>query len=314
MLNHIVVALQGAESHAITPTCALDCAAEIGARTGAEIAILHVAPRGSSELESLTPYQLEGVVRATEADERHRIEGQQEQLRALQHRVQEAWPVRVDPQVAQGAVRPTTERLMRVEHGDMLMARFGAAPCTTGYLAALPERVLRELDVPVLFLRAGTCLMLRSLKRVLVPLDGSAYAEAILPLARELLPAQSGSMHLLVVVAARGSGSALRPRRPPISSRAAAEAYLDQLAARPELEGTRVERTILEGVDPAEAIESVAHEAHASLVAMMTRDRGGLGRLVLGSITHRLLADPHVPLLLWRSPVRARTAGRPAAH
>ena len=203
---------------------------------------------------------------------------------------------------------------MRVEHGDMLMARFGAAPCTAGYLAALPERVVRELDVPVLFLRAGTCLMLRGLKRVLVPLDGSAYAEAILPLARELLPAQSGSIHLLVVIAAHGASRALRPRRPRLASRAAAEAYLDRVAARPELAGTRVERTILEGVDPAQAIESVAHEARANLVALMTRDRGLLGRTLLGSITHRLLADPHVPLLLWRSPVRARTAGRPAAQ
>ncbi len=310
MLNHIVVALQGAESHAENPVCALDCAAEIGARTGAEVTILHVAPRASSELESLTPYQLERIVQAEDAEERRRVESTRERLRGLQHRVQEIWPVRLDPQVAQGAARPTTERLMRVQHGDMLVARYGDAPCRAGYLAPLPERVVRELDIPVLFLRAGSCLMLRGLTRVLVPLDGSGYAEAILPLARDLLPAQSGSLHLLVVVRARGG---LRPRRSHLGSRADAEAYLDAVAARPELEGTRVERTILEGVDPAEAIEDVARSAHASLVAMMTRDRGALGRLVLGSITHRLLADPHVPLLLWRSPARVRAARSGAA-
>ena len=308
MLKHIVVALEGAESHSTAPPCVLDCAAEIGARTGAEIVILHVEPRDSSELESLTPFQLEGVVEATDEAELSRIAHTREEQRGLQHRVEEKWPVRVDPQVARGPVRLTTERLIRLQHGDMLVARYGEARCKAGYLATLPERVVRELDVPVLFLAAGTCQMLHGLERVLVPLDGSRYAESILPLAREFLPPESGSLHLLLVVPAHTTLNALRHGRGPLASRKNGEAYLDSVAARPELAGIRIERTVLEGVDPAEAIQSVAQSAHTSLVAMMTRDRGALERMVAGSVAHRILKELRVPLLLWRSPARARAA------
>ncbi len=188
------------------------------------------------------------------------------------------------------------------------MARFGEAPCKGGYLAALPERVLRELDVPTLFLAAGTCGMLHGLARVLVPLDGTAYAESMIPLARDLLPEGSGSLHLLLILPGQAWSRAVRHLRGLPTSRAAAEAYLDRVAARPELAGVDVERSLLVGVDPAAAIDRVAHEINASLVAMMARDHGPLGRAVLGSITHQLLKDLRVPLLAWRSPARAHLA------
>ncbi len=310
MLKQIVVVMQGAEAYSATRSCALDCAAEIGARTGAEVALLHAEPRDSSELEGLTPYQLEHVNEATEADRLRRLARTRDALRSLRHRIEQEWPVRVDPELAETPVRLTAERLLRVRRGDMLVARHGAAPCPAGFLAPLPERVVRELDIPVLYLNAGTCIRLHGLERVLVPLDGSGYAEAILPLARDFLPPHSGSIHLLLVVPARGSVAALRHPRG-IATRAAGGAYLDGVAAQPELAGIRVERTVLVGTDPAESVAGVARDARANLIAMMTRDHGALGRILLGSVTHRLLKDPPTPLLLWRSPSRARA--RPAA-
>ncbi len=308
MLKHVVVALEGAESHASAPPCALDCAAEIGARTGAEVSILHVAPHESSQLESLTPYQLESLVEATEAGERRHVQQTRAGLRALQQRVEGKWAVRVDPQVAQGPVRLTTERLVRLRHGDLLVARFGDGRCKAGYLAPLPERVVRELDIPILFLAAGTCAHLHGLDRVLVPLDGSSYAESVLPLAREFLPAASGTLHLLLIVPVHPGWHPWRQFRGLPSSLASGERYLDAVAARPELDGVRIERTVLAGSDPAESVETVAHAVHASLVVMMTHDRGALLRLVMGSVTHRLLKELDIPLVLWRSPARARAA------
>jgi nucleotide-binding universal stress UspA family protein len=67
------------------------------------------------------------------------------------------------------------------------------------------------------------------------------------------------------------------------------------LAAR----GLEVRPQVVVGDDAGEAILRYATEKRFDLVAMATRSRGGLERLLLGSVADRVLRRAETALLLW---------------
>lgn len=300
MLNHIVVALEEAGAYVDRPDCTLDCAAQIAQRTGAEIAMVHVEEAASTNLESLTPYRYEGVVESRNQTARIHATRTAEELRGFQRRIAENWAVTADTHLGTGAIRPTFERLVRSLQADMLIARLGYEACPSGRLARLPERLMREARVPILFLPADTCAMLHGLDRSLVLLDGSRQSESMLPLVRQLLPRHGAAVHLLVVMPSRVRMDVLRHRGVSLISHDDAEHYLTAVAQRPALEGVHVEHTVVTGIHPADAIQRVAERVHANFVAMATRGYAALPRFLLGSVVPRVLGELRVPLLLWR--------------
>jgi nucleotide-binding universal stress UspA family protein len=298
MLNRVVVALDEAGAYSDRPGCTLDCAAEIAQRTGAQISMVHVEESPSTDLESLTPYRYEGVIESRNQTVRIHIDRTGDELRRFQRRIADKWTVAADTHLESGTIRPTFKRLVRSLGADMLIARFGSEACPSGRLARLPERLMRDARVPILFLPADTCIMLHGLDRALVPLDGSRQAESILPLVRQLLPQHDASVHLLAVVPARARIDVFRRRGVSLTSHDRAEHYLTGVQ-RPELEGVHIEHTVLMDVEPADAIQMVAERVHANFVAMATRAYTGLPRLLLGSVAHGVLEELRVPLLLW---------------
>lgn len=311
MPDQIVVAVEAGDAFAPVPGCALDCAGRVAARIGAEVSLVHVEPDVGSELAGLTPYRYEGVVEAEVREHRRRSVRTEAELHTLEHRVADRWSVHAEAVVGNGPVRTTTERLARLRHGDLLVARNGTAPCQAGYLAALPERVVWELEIPVLFLRAGTCHLLDELERAVVLLDGSDYAEKMLPLVQRLLP-PTGRLHLLLVLPPHAPPVLLGGSSPRITTRTEGEAYLDGLTGRPELTGAEVDWTVSAGAPLADAIHDVVASARANVVSTMVRRPGPLAAILRGAGGH-VLADLLVPLLLWRSSASAPPAP-PRAH
>jgi nucleotide-binding universal stress UspA family protein len=85
-------------------------------------------------------------------------------------------------------------------------------------------------------------------------------------------------------------------------------------AAREELEGwcrahlkgvPKVSIVVRRGVTH-DAICNVAREVGASVIVMATHGRNGLGHLVLGSVTERVLRDAPCPVLVIKPPVKSR--------
>lgn len=136
-------------------------------------------------------------------------------------------------------------------------------------------------------------------KSVLVPLDGSQFAEAALPLAALTARRLDASVRLALVHV---------PGTPPGDDAASIDVavqerergYLAATASRLDPAGVVVpELTLLEG-QPGPALAQELERRPADLVVMATHGRGAVSRMWLGSVADYLVRHLHGPILLVR--------------
>jgi len=141
-------------------------------------------------------------------------------------------------------------------------------------------------------------------ERILVPLDGSALSEAIVPFVERIAGPLDSEVILLTVVplpvaVTVGMGGIL----PPEDLASKESEALGQLApwkTRLEAKGLRV-RTLATVGDAADGICRIAGQEGADLIAMSTHGRGGLGRLMFGSVALEVLRQSVLPVLMIRA-------------
>ncbi len=143
------------------------------------------------------------------------------------------------------------------------------------------------------------------MKRLLVPLDGSPLAEAILPVAGEWAKEEEAEVILLRAVLARnipgGDNSAAQVR-----AVEEGEAYLQGVADRLERRGLEQVRKAVWYDEPAAAIARAVAREGVDIFAMATHGRSGLSRLLLGSVAAGVLRSAPVPVLLFKAGERGR--------
>jgi nucleotide-binding universal stress UspA family protein len=139
------------------------------------------------------------------------------------------------------------------------------------------------------------------IERILVPLDGSALAESALTTAAEL--ASPGLATLIVVRAAEAhTFPGVDPTDAQVQVVREAETYLATVTERLKQQGlTKVETSVWYG-PAAGVIVEAARARKADLIVMTTHGRGGLGRLILGSVAESVLRGTTRPILLLRAP------------
>ena len=81
--------------------------------------------------------------------------------------------------------------------------------------------------------------------------------------------------------------------------RAAAAVYLEVVAERLRAGGAVVHTAVMLAA-PASAILAYAHDHNVDVLAMSTHGRGGVERLLLGSVANKVLRGTSTPLLLHR--------------
>jgi nucleotide-binding universal stress UspA family protein len=134
--------------------------------------------------------------------------------------------------------------------------------------------------------------------RILVPLDGSQLAEAILPVAASFAQKLGASLILLHVLEQEP------PRdvhgEPHLALADAAETYLEERARTLRDAGVTVEVDVHERpvANVAAAIDRHAHEHDADLIAMCAHGRSNPLDRLLGSIAERILRGGSAPILL----------------
>jgi nucleotide-binding universal stress UspA family protein len=142
-------------------------------------------------------------------------------------------------------------------------------------------------------------------ERILVALDGSETAEAILPFAEEVA-GPHGAEIVLVRVAeplspgeARAAAGVAAPDASFVRELEARQ-YLARAAERLVGRGLRVRTDVRMGAAAAQILAAAA-EVRADLIAMSTHGRGGVGRLLFGSVAEAVLRGARVPVLLIRA-------------
>ena len=146
-------------------------------------------------------------------------------------------------------------------------------------------------------------------ERVLIPVDGSDLAEAILPFAEKVAGPVDAEVLLLTVVEPLSPGEAMAAAgvmAPDtlLMREMEARAYVAKLAARLGDKGLRARALVRLGV-PATEIAAAAADQGADLIAMTTRGRSGLGRIVFGSVAETVLRNASVPVLMFRMTEKA---------
>jgi nucleotide-binding universal stress UspA family protein len=192
----------------------------------------------------------------------------------------------------------------------IVMATHGYTGISRWTHGSVAERVLQSASVPVLLVRAkaGALRDLRqpmSCQRILVPLDGSARAEQVLPAVIPIASALGSEMILFQVPIVHVSGWSTGEWFMPLDGVLAtadqsAQAYLSYVANRHKKQGVKVSTATRMG-PVAESIVEHAEANRVDLIAMCTHGRTGLGRWVLGSVADRVLRAGSIPIFLVRA-------------
>jgi nucleotide-binding universal stress UspA family protein len=140
---------------------------------------------------------------------------------------------------------------------------------------------------------------------ILLPTDGSAPSEAARDHAIGLAAAYGARLHAVYVV----DDDALRAAR--MDSDVVVEGFEaegaslgESVAAAAAEAGVDCETAVLHG-HPHEVITSYADDHGVDLIVMGTHGRHGVNRLLLGSVTERVVRTSDVPVLTVRSPEAA---------
>lgn len=124
-------------------------------------------------------------------------------------------------------------------------------------------------------------------KRVLLATDGSRHSDMAAVVAGEL--ARKCELPVSVV-------SVLRPQFDE-ARRAEGRAAVERVKAALEREGARVDAAVLEG-DPADQVTEYAMAQGADLIVLGSHGRTGLGRLLLGSVSEKVIGRATCPVMV----------------
>ncbi len=140
-------------------------------------------------------------------------------------------------------------------------------------------------------------------KKILVPLDGSPFAESALAHARTLAGCTGAEIALVRVVThpiyEYAAPEPLLYETLRADSEADSEAYLQRVVGDLTAEGYQVTAESCTGPVP-ETILEYAQEIRADIIVMSTHGRSGLARWFIGSVADKVVRASTLPVLLAR--------------
>jgi nucleotide-binding universal stress UspA family protein len=208
--------------------------------------------------------------------------------------------------------------LMDVKAGLTVMTTHGRGPLKRAWLGSTADGFIRSSPVPVLLLRPeegedeiDVITEAPGFQRILIPLDGSKAAERLLDRWRPLAGEGARVILFRALPTFSGGGSpylphVVRDEQEQKRARELGREYLEEQAQRVREEGVEVEVKVTPTQEPADAILKAVQEEEADLVAMSTEGRGGVSRLLLGSVADKVVRGSSVPVLLFREPEEAK--------
>ena len=204
----------------------------------------------------------------------------------------------------------------------VVMSTHGRGGISRWVMGSVTDKVLHTIPNPMLIVRAnvlGPAAPESSLRSVVVPLDGSPLSELAIPHAISVAGALSAGITVLRITPSEdqyrtqlnlalpemGTGTLpdfdmASPDELTADDAAEASDYLDDVRNRMRIDhahGVATEHQVNDNI--AQTIIERA-SAQPSLVAMTTHGRSGVGRMVLGSVTDRVIRHSNLPVLVIR--------------
>lgn len=214
---------------------------------------------------------------------------------------------------------PADEILRFAEKNDIdliLMASHGRSGVNRWAMGSVAYKVLRQSNVPVLMVRSGIedAIILDKLpeRRILVALDGTKSAEAILPEV-ESLALQWGIDAVQIILIRICEYAKVSPDYPSnmdlsweervqqenVKNKLVAGSYLAKVEKRFRDAGFKVRSELPLGNPSQEIIKSAASN-RANLIAMVIHGRSGISRWAYGNTAEEVMMEARTPILLVR--------------
>ena len=300
MYEKIMVPLDGSELAEV----ALPYAAELAIQLGSEITLIYVSELGKDPQEEIDQSYLQKIVESIKE-------------RAASYSGQPATTQAIKVKSVLLSGHPA-EKI--VEYADnenisfIIMSTHGRSGIQRWALGSVADKVMRASTKPVVLIRSKDSRSdIRAeglLRKVVVPLDGSKEAEAVIPYIEELASKLKLGV-ILVQVLDRGyntlEGYFPLSDQQMESDKTIATTYLNNMGARLKEKGITVSTEEKLNIDiiygnPAEEIIKLANEKQVDFIAMTTHGRSGVGRQVFGSVAERILREGNTPLMLVKAP------------
>ena len=271
-MSVVMVPLDGSPS----AEAALPWAVQLAKRTGGEVRLVgvHAPPAVLLDGETLGAVVPDEPIRQKELD----------YFAGVQARLKEAG-VRVAADLLDGGVvtslaayaanlRPAW--IVMLSHARGAVARF--------FIGETATEFVRESPCPVLMVHEGDAPA--EVRHVLVPLDGSPLAERMVGSAAAFARAVGADVTLLMAQAD--------------ARHADPDGYLANQAATLGVGGLAVETRVVPEGHAADVIVAAAEARPGTVIALATHGRGGLSKLVWGSVTDRLVHRASGPVLVFK--------------
>lgn len=198
----------------------------------------------------------------------------------------------------------------------VVLTTHARGPLGRFWLGSVTDELIRTLPIPVVAVHPGekepNLAEDRPIKHILIPLDGTAWAENIIASATAFGKPMGADYTLLRVItpvypvplpaepAIFGSVAtdvAERVEKLHGELRKEANDYLEKVAGRMRAEGMKVQTRVAIEDQPGVAILDAAR-APIDMIAIETHGRGGLTRLLLGSVADKVIRGSTLPVLV----------------
>jgi nucleotide-binding universal stress UspA family protein len=289
-------------------TPALTAAATLARQLDATLHLVRVLapPIAAQSVQQINPVDI------TEEDLAKELEAYRANLEALGAEVELHSEVRVHTTLKVGRVTQTLR-----DHADeigadiIVMSSHSHAGLKRLNLGSVTDYLIRNTHIPVLVVKPDIPLIdeaPETTARFVVPLDGSAMAEQILPEVATLATALKASVTLLHV---------LTPQTPAEkriaywglpwnADVAAAEAYLAGPANLLTANGLTVTKKVVLNADVPFAILDYSIRNRANCIAVATNGVGGLRRFVFGTVADEVTRKSPISLLVFHPNLQAQ--------
>ncbi len=217
------------------------------------------------------------------------------------------WPgCTVDVRVVHG--EPAEQIVLEAADADLIvMSTEGAGAGGRLIFGSVADRVARHAPAPAFLVRGGSDpVSAVPVRRIVVPLDGSAAAERALPIAIRLARAMETGVLLVTVDEAELGQEAAGQASPDAAEEAAAS--LARAATTLEEASIAAASDVRAGSPVAELLETVAA---GDLLVMTTHGRGTARRWQIGGVAEKLLRQAAAPVVLVRTDAAESPSSRP---